>query len=409
MDQTNVSRAYEAPQERQKGGDVYFTLTVTLTVLLAFTAAVMIVIAILLGTGVIPAAVWSVVLLSVFGVLFLALGGWFIVILKKTHKIMLGIARAVAERGETVYLNLTKQEKRALHIANNIRESVFDVVLGVLNVVLLFLGVFLIILPLLNYFSLAFNDGNFNLGIVFWPNRISFYPFRYIFAGEGALNFWRSFLNSVLITLIITVVSNLVEAMAAYVLSKKDCPFRSGIMLFFIITMLFSAGIVPIQQLMRMFHLNNTLWSVVFISISNVTHLLYFKTFFEGIPSDIEEAARLDGASELQLFMLVIVPMSLPIIGSCCFFTVVGTWNSYGTALLFITESPTYVSVMPLAYYIYYFMNRSSTDYSDPVFSMNYANVQAAMMLLSIIPILMLYPYIVRYIKSGLQIGSVKG
>ena len=168
-------------------------------------------------------------------------------------------------------------------------------------------------------------------------------------------------------------------------------------------------GIVPIQQLMRMFHLNNTLWSVVFISISNVTHLLYFKTFFEGIPSDIEEAARLDGASELQLFMLVIVPMSLPIIGSCCFFTVVGTWNSYGTALLFITESPTYVSVMPLAYYIYYFMNRSSTDYSDPVFSMNYANVQAAMMLLSIIPILMLYPYIVRYIKSGLQIGSVKG
>ncbi len=307
------------------------------------------------------------------------------------------------------YVSLSKKEKKALRKANRIRESVLDVILAVVNVVLLLVGTVIIILPLLNYFSLAFNDGYHNLEVVLWPTKFSLFPFEYIFRGDGAVDFWTSFGNSVIITLIVTVVSNLVEAMAAYVLSKKDCPFRSGIMMFFIITMLFSAGIVPIRLLMTMLNLNDTIWSVVLISISNVTHLLYFKTFFEGIPTDIEEAARLDGASELQLFFLIVIPMSLPIIGSCCFFTIVGTWNGYGSALLFITDTPKNVGVMPLAYYIYYFMNKAAKDQTDFEFTMNSANIQAAMMLLSIVPIVMMYPYVVRYIKSGLQIGSVKG
>lgn len=307
------------------------------------------------------------------------------------------------------YQSLSKEEKRALRKANHIRESKFDKALDILNIVLLVLGLILVIFPLLNYFSLAFNDGNFNLQVVCFPVRFSMWSFGYIFAGNGAADFWRSFGNSVLITLIVTVVSNLVEAMAAYPLSKRDCPFRSGIMMFFIITMLFSAGIIPIYLLMHMFGLLNNIWSVVLVSISNVTHLLYFKTFFEGIPGDIEEAARLDGAGELQLFFLIIVPMSLPIIGSCCFFTIVGTWNSYGTALLFIPESQTGLANMPLAYYIYYFMNRAEIDKNDTVLAANLKNVESAMMLLSIVPILLMYPYVVRYIKSGLQIGSVKG
>ena len=309
----------------------------------------------------------------------------------------------------TVYQNFSKQEKRRLRRANRIRESVLDNVLGVLNVALLIFGVIITILPLLNFFSLAFNSGYSNDKVLFWPVEISWYSFKYIFQGGGATKFWTAFGNSVFITIVITIGSNLVEAMAAYVLSKRDCPFRSGIMMYFIITMLFSAGIVPIYLLMYMFHLLNTLWSVILISISNVTNLLYFKTFFEGISPDIEEAAKLDGASELQLFFLIIVPMSLPIIGSCCFFTIVGTWNGYGSALLFITESPKNESVMPLAYYIYYFMHRAALDYTDTTFSMHILNVQAAMMLLSIVPIILMYPYIVRYIKSGLQIGSVKG
>ncbi len=293
---------------------------------------------------------------------------------------------------------------------NHIHESLLDTSLSVLNVVLLLAGVVIIVLPLLQYFSLAFNNGVFNLNIVLVPRVFSLEAFKYVLLGKFAADFWRAFGNSVLITVVITIGSNLVEAMAAYPLSKADCPFRSGIMMFFIITMLFSAGIMPIYLLMNALHLIDSLWSVVLISISNVTHLLYFKTFFEGISQDIEEAARLDGASEWQLFFRIIVPMSLPIIGSCCFFTIVGTWNGYGSALLFIHDSKSAVSQMPLAYYIYYFMNSSQAESkNEPWLQYNIENVQAAMMLLSIVPILCMYPYIVRYIKGGLQIGSVKG
>ncbi len=292
---------------------------------------------------------------------------------------------------------------------NKIHESRVDVGLNILNIVLLSAMVIVVLFPLLNYFSLAFNDGNFNIDVVLFPVHPSFEAFDYVLAGEISKHFWRSFGNSVIITAAVTIMSNLVEAMAAYPLSKRDCPFRGTIMMYFIITMLFSAGIIPIYLVMHTFGLLNNIWSIILVSVSNVTHLLYFKTFFEGIPTDIEEAARLDGASDIALFFRIVVPMSLPIIGSCCFFSIVGTWNSYGTAMLFISGSAAGQDAQPLSYYIYLLLQRSALNKDNPWLVMNQRNVEAAAMVMSIIPILLLYPYVVRYIRSGLAIGSVKG
>ena len=290
---------------------------------------------------------------------------------------------------------------------NKIRESKLDVAFGIINLVLLFGGVIIILFPLLNYFSLAFNDGHFNLKVVIVPVKPTFDAMSYVLFKAGALQFWTSFGNSVIITVVVTIGSNLMMALAAYPLSKKDCPFRGGILIFFVITMLFSSGIIPIYLLMTKLHLTETIFSVILISLSNVSHMLYFKTFFEGISTDIEEAAKLDGASNLQLFFLIVIPMSLPIIGTCCFFTVVGCWNGYGSALLFISSSSK--KALPLAYYLYLMLDKSDLNKSDSWLLANSKNVEAAAMLASIIPILCLYPYIVKYIKGGLQLGSVKG
>lgn len=290
---------------------------------------------------------------------------------------------------------------------NKIKESVTDRIIGAANIVLLAFLVVLIAFPLLNYFSLAFNDGNFNIDVVVFPAKFSWKAISYVVKGDQSSSFWTAFLNSVIITLAVTIGSNLVEALAAYPLSKSDCPFRGGIMMFFIITMLFSAGALPAYLWMNVLGLVNTKWSLILISISNVGNLLYFKTFFEGLPSTIEEAARIDGASELQMFFKIVIPMSLPVIGSCCFFSIVGTWNSYGAALMFIGSS--YTSEHPLAYYIYLLVAGLSGNKDDPWVVMNLTNINAAAMFLSIIPILCIYPYVIRYIKSGLTIGSVKG
>ncbi len=298
-----------------------------------------------------------------------------------------------------------ERRRRSTRHPNRIRESRGDLVLNVINITALIAGIVIVCIPLLNYFSLAFNDGTRNLQVVIFPVAPTLKSLEYVLVGDDAYLFWRSFGNSVIITVIVTLGSNLMMALAAYPLSKRDFPFRSGILMFFVITMLFSAGIVPVYLLMQFMHLLNTIWSVILISLSNVANMLYFKTFFEGISTDIEEAARLDGASDLQLFFLIVVPMSLPIIGTCCFFTIVGCWNGYGTALLFIRSSAR--EARPLAYHLYLMLQRETRG--DSWWIINHKNVEAAAMLASIVPIILIYPYVVKYIKSGLQLGSVKG
>lgn len=294
---------------------------------------------------------------------------------------------------------------------NKIKQSKIDTGFNIVNAILLVFGVILILFPLLSYLALAFSDGTRNLDIILFPKGFTFQPFKYIFSdsaiGSSSTLFLHSFLNSVIITVCITIGSNLIEALAAYPLSKMDCPFRKGIMMFFIITMLFSAGIVPIYLLMHMFRLLDTIWSIILCSLSNVFNLLLFKTFFEGLPPDIEESAHLDGATEIQMFFRIVIPLSLPVFGSCCFFSMVGAWNSYGAALLFISGNGE--DAWPLAYYIYKLVNVAQLQKNDEWILINIKNVQAAAILVSIIPILCFYPYIVKYIKGGLTLGSVKG
>lgn len=288
---------------------------------------------------------------------------------------------------------------------NKIRQSKQDTVSVVLNTTLLILFTILVLFPLLSFFSLGFSNYAYNSQIIIWPKGFTWWAFKYILT-EDAAYFWHSFMNSVIITFCITFFSNLFMSMAAYPLSKPDCPFRGPLVMFFVITMLFSAGIIPCYLLMYSMNLLNTIWSVILISINNVGNLLLFKTFFEGIPHDIEEAARLDGATDLQLFFKIVIPMSLPVFGSCCFFSIVGSWNSYGSALLFIQSSAE--SAHPLAYYIYLLLDRLGAVKNDPDVVAGINNLQSAAMLLSIIPILCIYPYVVKYIKSGLTLGSVK-
>lgn len=305
----------------------------------------------------------------------------------------------------------TERRRRSGRHPNRIRESMLDKALNIANIVILAAGMLLICFPLLNYFSLAFNNGNRNLDVILFPADFSLKPMEYVLVTSGAAEFWRSFGNSVVYTALVTIFQNLFTALAAYPLSKKDFPFRGAVLMFFIFTMLFGAGIMPIYLLVKSLGLLNTLWSIILTGMFNAGNMLYYKTFFEGIPSDVEEAAILDGANDLQLFFYIVVPMSLPIIGTCCFFTLVGCWNGYGGAMIYIDQSEQGKAVSPLAYYIYLMIaqNSQADTITDPWVSANIDNIEAAAMLASIIPILCVYPFVVKYIRGGLQLGSVKG
>lgn len=280
-----------------------------------------------------------------------------------------------------------------------------DRVLKGLNIGFLAFFIILVIVPLLNLLAFAFSSGEYNSQVTFIPQGITLDNFAYILKQE---RFYTSFINSVIITAVVTILSNLFMALAAYPLSKPDLPFRKGILTFFIITMLFSAGIVPAFLLLKMLGLYGTIWAVIIISISNVFNLLLYKSFFEGLPKEIEEAAQMDGISNIQMFFKIVIPMSLPVFASCCFFTIVSTWNSYGGALMFIGESGAAESQQPLSYFIYWLLNVSSTDITDTWMLVNQTNVQSASIIISVIPILVIYPFVIKYIKSGITLGSVK-
>lgn len=294
-------------------------------------------------------------------------------------------------------MNLFKRFK-----SNKVKETKFDQILDVVNIFVLLLLVIIVILPIFNLLSRAFSDGVYNPQILFTPKGITFDSFKYVFKQGG---FWRSFGNSIIITLVVTVFSNLFMALAAYPLSKQELPFRKGIMKFFVVTMLFSPGVVPIFLLMSEMNLTNTIWSVILVSIVNVFNLLLYKTFFEDLNPEVIEAAKIDGADNLTLFFKIVIPLSLPVIASTCFFTIVGTWNNYSTALLFINDQKSY----PLSLYIFKMLEQSSASYDNPWLIINEANVQAASIVVSILPVLLIYPFVIKYIKGGLNVGSVKG
>jgi len=304
-----------------------------------------------------------------------------------------------------VALKFKKPRKKRL--AKLIKHPLGDRILDSINIVLLVFFCLLIIIPLLNLIAFAFSTGTRNSEVTFLPVGFTFDMFSYILK-ESA--FWRSLLNSVILTITVTFLSNLFMAMAAYPLSKPDFPFKKVILTFFVITMLFSAGIVPAVLLLKSLGLYGTIFAVIIISINNVFNMLLYKSTFENLPKETIEAAEVDGVSNIQLFLKIIVPMSLPTFASCCFFTIVGTWNSYSGALMFIGTSSDKEMYWPLSLYIYNLLQykTSGTDPNSLFLNLNITNVQSASIVISVIPILIIYPFIIKYIKSGITLGSDK-
>lgn len=287
-------------------------------------------------------------------------------------------------------------------IKKPVGEKVF---LGFVYAFLIFLAL-LIVVPLFNLIAFAFSNENANAFVTFLPQQPTTQYFKYVLTQDPT--FWSSLGNSVMMTLVITLSSNIFMAMAAYPLSKDDLPFKKGVLTFFVITMLFGAGIIPTFFMLNFLGLkdNAAIWGVIILSINNVFNMLLYKSFFEGLPRETIEAAQVDGVSNIQLFFRIVVPMALPVFASCCFFTIVGTWNSYSGALMFIGQNNE--SQWPLAYYIY---NLLQTDTSSPgsvINTNNLINISSAAIIISVIPILIIYPFVIKYIKSGITLGSEK-
>ena len=289
-------------------------------------------------------------------------------------------------------------EKRITTKKRKVKENT---VFNIINVTLLVIISLICFLPFLNVASVALSTAGQDVN--FSPKGFTWFNFQHVFSDVA---FWRALGVSLFVVVVGTAISVMVMFAAAYALSKPDFPCRKGIMVFFIITMIFSGGIVPNYIVVRELGLTGTPWALILPSVVQVYNLILIRSYLEGLPKELEESAGIDGANSLQTMFRVLLPVSMPCVASVSLFTAVTFWNNYTSALLYLgTEEKWY----PLSLYILNKMKSVPNVLEVTQENIQKANIDAAMIIVSIIPILLVYPFVLKYFTKGVTVGAVKG
>lgn len=282
------------------------------------------------------------------------------------------------------------------------------------NILLMILICLIIIFPLYYMFIVSISDGAAIMSgqVNFLPVGFSLRAYRAAFKDA---NFIKSYWNTVVITVCGTTVNLLMTTLFAYPLSRRDLMGRKLLMKIAVFTMFFTGGMIPSYMLVNSLGMNNTYWALILPGAINVYNATIMRTFFEGIPMDLTEAAYVDGANDMRILWQVILPLSKPILFTLLLFYAVGHWNGFFSALLYLSDKSTYpiqmfvrsvvfsgdTLAMSMASY------NSSTEMGAEMLSEEGAKY--AIILLSMVPILVVFPFVSRYFKSGVMIGAVKG
>ncbi|PYI53515.1 carbohydrate ABC transporter permease [Paenibacillus flagellatus] len=219
--------------------------------------------------------------------------------------------------------------------------------------------------------------------------------------------------NTILVTAVGTVLNMVMTIMAAYPLSKRRLRGRTPLTLFITFTMLFAAGIIPNFILIKQLGLMNSYWALWLPGLIGTYNMFVMKTFFEGLPEEIEESASIDGANDISILLKIVMPLSKPILAALSLFYAVGWWNVYFNVLLYITKSTKQTLTVKLYYMIKQFDPKliSTVGGSEGVTQVTLTPeaVQAAAIVIAVTPILCVYPFLQRHFVKGVLIGSVKG
>lgn len=223
--------------------------------------------------------------------------------------------------------------------------------------------------------------------------------------------FWRNYGNSVLYTVVGTVIAMVLTTTYAFVLSKRHLKGRKVLIGIAVFTMFFNGGLVPNYVLISALEMKNTMWALVLPGAISVFNLLVMKAFFENLPKELEEAAQIDGLGWYGIFGRIVLPLSKAVIATMVLFYSVAFWNDWFAAFLYLDKS----ELFPITLYLRNLIAGASTTASEGAAAAGSttaqvsANIQAVTMILTVIPILCVYPFVQRYFVSGVMLGSVKG
>ena len=307
---------------------------------------------------------------------------------------------------------MAKKEISYTPAKNRIRDrDVSDIVFHTAVAILSILCFIIIVYPL--WFVVIASISNSDLvnqgKVVFWPQDIRFYGFEQIFQDSRIVIGYR---NTILYVVGGTLLNMIVTMPAAYALSRPDFRPRNKIMLYFVFTMYFSGGLVPTYMQINQLGLINTPWILLVMVLINTYNLIIARTFIQNtIPNDLYESATLDGANHFRIFWSIVLPLSKAIISVEILYYAVFHWNDYFNALIYTSNT----DIQPLQMVLRRILlqNEAFASGNGGVqggYAQSSADqVKYAVMIVSTVPILLVYPFIQKYFEKGVMIGAVKG
>jgi putative aldouronate transport system permease protein len=224
---------------------------------------------------------------------------------------------------------------------------------------------------------------------------------------EGSI--FQSMRNSIYITVVGTLINMIMTMFAAYPLSKPRLRGRKILLFLIAFTMWFSGGLIPSYLLVKQLKLIDTFWALMIPGAISTYNMILLKTFFQSIPSSLEESAQIDGCNDIVILFKIILPLALPALATISLFYAVGHWNNFFSALIYINKSTMYPLQVKLRQIITLNRVEDFNNIVEDQVQIVQETIKAASIVISTIPIIIVYPFLQKYFVKGVMIGSIKG
>ena len=299
------------------------------------------------------------------------------------------------------------------HHRNRIMDCRVDRVFYLINRILLILFLVIVTYPFLYIVSCSFSSGKALIS-----GKVVLLPVEFTLEGYQAIlqyrDIWTGFGNSFLYTILATIIGLVLTILAAYPLSRRSLKGRKPLMMIFLFTMLFNGGLVPNYMLVKDLKMLNTIWAIILPTALSTYNVIVTRTFFNtSIPEELHESAELDGCGEFRYLLSIVMPLSKAILAVLVLWIAIGQWNSYFNPMIYLNDKEKY----PLQLILREILLMANVDFTRAAANpeLYYRNQQLSEILrygtiiISALPLMILYPFIQKYFVKGVMIGSVKG
>ena len=304
-------------------------------------------------------------------------------------------------------MSLVKNEKGKL------RGSLSDKVFDKINLIVMIILLFIFIWPLWFVLIASISDPSevWKGSVILFPKGFNLNAYKEILKYD---DIWIGYRNTILYTVLGTIINITLTICAAYPLSRKDFVPRNFFMIMFMITMYFSGGLIPTYMVVNKLNLTDTIWAMMIPGAVSIYNVIITRTYFiNSIPSSLQEAAELDGANSFQFLMKIVLPLSKPILAVIALYYGVGHWNDFFSALIYINDK----RLFPLQTFMRDLLVQNNMDLDMTGLNAVQAALKAQLaqtmkygvIIVASVPVLCIYPFIQKYFVKGIMIGSIKG